>query len=115
MNIIDAIAAVVSFLILILGVPTRFKYYWQGSKVRRRMSARDVSRKFYIVSWFVYVLQVFHNAYRGDWVNFIFWTVGVFTVAYCILMCYKYWHIRMPFGKWLVDSFQGEEEGGLWR
>lgn len=109
------IAAVVSFLILILGVPTRFKYYWQGSKVHRRKSARDVSRKFYIVSWFIYVLQVYHNAYRGDWVNVVFWTVGIFTVGYCIAMCYHHWHAKMTFGRWLIDSFTNLEEGGIWR
>lgn len=112
---VDIIAAVVAFLILILGVPTRFKYYWQGSKVHRRKSARDVSRKFYIVSWFIYVLQVYHNAYNGDWVNTIFWSVGVFTVGYCIYMCYRYWHVKMSFWRWVLDSFTNPEEGGLWR
>ena len=115
MNVIDIIAVVVSFLILVLGVATRFKYVWQGNKIRRRKSARDVSRKFHIASWVVYVLQVFHCAYIGDWVNVAFWTVGVFTVAFCVLMCRVHWHVKMPFGRWLIDSFRGEEEGGLWR
>lgn len=107
------IATVVAFLILVLGVPTRFKYYWQGAKVRRRRSARDVSRKFYLVSWVIYVLQVIHNAYRQDWINVVFWSVGCFTVAYCIAMCYIYWHEKMAFWRWILDSFKGEEEGGL--
>ena len=115
MNILSIIATIVSFLILILGVPSRFKYYWQGSKVARRKSARDVSRKFYIVSWFIYVLQVYHNAYRGDWVNTIFWTVGVFTVGYCIYMCYRYWYVKMNFWAWILDSFTGAEEGGIFK
>jgi len=62
-------ATIIAFLVLVLGVPTRFKYYWQGSKIRRTGSARDVSRKFYIVSWIVYVLQIIHNAINHDWVN----------------------------------------------
>lgn len=113
MNILSVVAKAVAMLILVLGVPTRFKYYWQGSKILRRKSAADVSRKFYIVSWFIYVLQVYHNAYNGDWVNTAFWAVGVFTVAYCIYMCYRYWDEKMSFGRWLLDSFRGEEEGGL--
>lgn len=111
----QVIAPVVAFLILILGVPSRFKYYWTGSKIRRRKSARDVSRKFYIVSWFVYVLQVIHNLINGDWVNVIFWFVGVFTVAYAIIMCYAYWHEKMSFWRWIVDSFRDAEEGGIWK
>jgi len=112
---VEIIAGVVSFLILILGVPSRFKYYWQGSKVRRRKSARDVSRKFYIVSWIVYVLQVIHNFINQDWVNVTFWFVGIFTVGYCIWMCYQYWHERMPFWRWVIDSFTDLEEGGWWK
>ena len=108
-------ATIIATLILILGVPTRFKYYWQGSKIRRTGSARDVSRKFYIVSWIVYVLQIVHNALSGDWVDFAFWTVGTFTVAYCIKQCYTYWHERMSFLEWVADSFRGKEEGGFFR
>ena len=109
------IPTIVATLILVLGVPVRFKYVWQGTKVHRRKSARDVSRKFYITSWVIYVLQVFHNWFRGDWVNVIFWGVGTFTVAFCIGMCYKYWHEKMPFHKWLADSFTNKEEGGWWK
>lgn len=112
-TILEGIARVVAFLILILGVPTRFKYYWQGAKVHRRMSARDVSRKFYIVSWFIYVLQVYHNAYNQDWINTIFWFVGCFTVGYCIFRCYQYRHVKMSFWAWLKDSFTNPEEGGI--
>lgn len=113
--ILDIIATVVSFLILILGVPSRFKYYWQGSRIERRKSARDVSRKFHLVSFVIYVLQVYHNAYNNDWVNTIFWSVGVLTVGYCIMQCYCFWHEKMSFLHWVVDSFQGEEEGGWWQ
>ena len=109
------IESVVAFLILVLGVPVRFKYVWQGSKIRRRKSARDISRKFYLASWVIYVLQVIHNVYRGDWVDVIFWTVGVFTVAFAIYCSYDYWHEEMSFPRWVVDSFRGEEEGGIWR
>ena len=109
------IPAIVATLILVLGVPVRFKYMWQGTKVRRRKSARDVSRKFYITSWVIYVLQFFHNIFRGDWVNVIFWGVGIFTVAFCITMCYKYWHEKMGFLKWIGDSFTNKEEGSWWR
>ena len=115
MSVFGVIAAVVAFLILILGVPTRFKYYWQASKIGRRKSARDVSRKFYLVSFFVYVLQVYHNIYRGDWVNVAFWFVGIFTVGYCIYMCYRYWHVKMNFWAWIVDSFKDEEAGGIFK
>ena len=111
----DAIATAVAFLILVLGVPSRCKYWWQGSKIKRRKSARDVSRKFYLVSFVVYVLQVYHNAYNGDWVNTVFWTVGVFTVGYCIYMCYHYWHVKMKFWAWVLDSFTDPESGGLFR
>lgn len=112
--ILDKIATVVAFLILVLGVPSRWKYAWQGNKIRRRRSARDVSRKFYLVSFVIYVLQVYHNAYRGDWVNVAFWSVGVFTVGYCIAQCYRHWHERMSFARWLLDSFTNAEEGGWW-
>lgn len=114
-EVMAMVAKIVAFLILILGVPTRFKYYWQGAKVHRRKSARDVSRKFYIVSWFIYVLQVYHNAYNKDWVNTIFWFVGCFTVGYCIFRCYQYWHVKMGFWEWVKDSFTNPEEGGLLR
>jgi hypothetical protein len=113
MSILQVVPAVVAFLILILGVPTRFKYWWQGSRVIRTGSARSISRKFYLVSWVVYVLQVLHNLFNRDWVNVVFWSVGTFTVAYCIWACYAYWHEKMPFWRWVLDSFQGEEEGGL--
>lgn len=107
-------ASVIAALVLILGVPVRFKYVWQGNKIRRRKSARDVSRKFYIVSWIIYVLQVIHNTNRRDWVDVVFWSVGTVTVAFCIAMCYNYWHKRMSFGRWLIDSFRDKEEGGPW-
>ena len=108
-------ANIVATLILVLGVPVRFKYVWQGTKIRRRKSARDISRKFYITSWVIYVLQVVHNINQQDWVDVVFWGVGTFTVAYCIAMCYRYWHVKMSFGKWLVDSFKSEEGGGFWK
>lgn len=114
-SVIKIIGRVVAFLILFLGVPTRFKYYWQGSKIQRRQSAHDVSRKFYLVSWVVYVLQVIHNLINGDWVNVVFWFVGLFTVGYCIYMCYRYWHKEMGFGSWIIDSFTDGEEGGFWK
>ena len=114
-GILEAIPAIVATLILVLGVPVRFKYVWQGTKIGRRKSARDVSRKFYLASWVIYVLQVIHCSIRGDVVNIIFWSVGTFTVAFCIIQCYRYWHVKMPFGKWVVDSFKGEEEGSWWR
>lgn len=114
-NIIEVIGSIVATLILILGVPTRFKYYWQGSKVRRRESAHDVSRKFYLVSWVIYALQVIHNLINKDWVNVVFWFVGLFTVGYCIRMCYRYWHKEMGFWSWVVGSFRDAEEGGFWR
>jgi len=108
-------ATIIAFLVLVLGVPTRFKYYWQGSKIRRAGSARDVSRKFYIVSWIVYVLQIIHNVINHDWVNVAFWSVGTLTVAYCIMECYIFWHERMSFPRWIADSFNKSEEGGLFK
>lgn len=108
-------SAVIATFILVLGVPSRFKYYWQGSKIRRRGSARDVSRKFYIVSWFIYALQVVHNVINEDWVNVAFWSVGIFTVGYCIFTCYKYWHVKMSFCVWVKDSFTDVEAGGLFK
>lgn len=111
---LEIVAVVVSTLILVLGVPSRFKYAWQGNRVRRRKSAGDVSRKFHIVSFVIYVLQVIHNTINHDWVNVIFWSVGVFTVGYCIIMCHRYWYTTLPFWEWVIDSFQGKEEGGIW-
>ena len=108
-------SAVIATLILVLGVPTRFKYYWQASKIQRRQSAHDVSRKFYLASWVVYALQVIHNFINKDWVNVVFWFVGLFTVGYCIYMCYHYWHEKMSFGRWVIDSFSNVEEGGFWK
>lgn len=108
-------AQIIAGLVLILGVPVRFKYVWQGTKIHRRKSARDVSRKFYIASWIVYIVQFTHNVLRRDWVDVAFWGVGIFTVAFCIVMCYRYWHVRMPFYRFIIDSFRNEEEGGLWR
>lgn len=113
MSVLRFVPTAVAFLILILGVPTRFKYAWQALKVQRRRSARDVSRKFYLVSWIVYVLQVLHNIFNQDWVNVAFWSVGTFTVAYCIAMCKVHWHEDMGFWEWVVDSFTNPEEGGL--
>lgn len=107
--------ALIATLILILGVPSRLKYYWQGAKVRRRRSARDVSRKFYLVSEIVYILQVIHCLYREDWVNVVFWGFGTITVGYCIYMCYLHWHEKMGFCCWVLDSFRNPEEGGWWR
>jgi len=115
MSIVEIIAAVVAFLILILGVPSRFKYYWQGACVRRRKSARDISRKFYLVSWIIYVLQVIHNTINGDWVNVAFWSVGIFTVSYCVGACFYYWHEKMSFWRWVLDSFTNSEDGGLFK
>ncbi len=109
------IESVVAFLVLILGVPVRMKYYWQGSKIRRRKSARDVSRKFYLASWIIYVLQFVRNIYQGDLIDVIFWGVGMFTVAFAIYSAYAYWHEPMPFWRWVIDSFRGEEEGGIWK
>jgi len=106
-------STVIAALILILGVPSRLKYYWQGSKIRRRESALDVSRKFYIVSWFIYALQVVHCSLNKDWVNVAFWGVGIITVGYCIRMCYRYWHVKMSFLSWVKDSFTDVEEGGI--
>ena len=108
-------AKIVATLVLVLGVPVRFKYVWQGTKIHRRKSARDVSRKFYITSWVIYVLQVVHNTLQRDWVDVVFWGVGTFTVAFCIWMCYRHWHERMSFGRWLLDSFTNAEGGGWWR
>jgi hypothetical protein len=108
-------ASIVAMLVLVLGVPTRLKYYWQGSKIRRRKSARDVSRKFYLVSWVVYVLQVLHNIFVADWVNVAFWSVGIFTVSYCIYECFHFWHVKMSVWRWIIDSFADEEGGGLFK
>jgi len=112
---VSVFANIIAILVVILGVPTRFKYVWQGTKIARRKSARDISRKFYIVSWVVYVVQLTHNVIRNDWVDAFFWFAGVFTVAYAIAMCYIMWHEKMTFGRWLVDSFISKEEGGFWR
>lgn len=112
---LDIVAQGVAALILVLGVPSRMKYYWQGSKVQRRKSAHDVSRKFYLVSEVVYILQVIHNLINGDWVDVVFWGFGTFTVGYCIWACYVHWHEQMGFWKWVLDSFRNPEEGGWWR
>ena len=109
------IEAIVATLVVVLGVPVRFKYAWQANMIRRNKSARNISRKFYITSWIIYCLQVAHNLYQRDYVDVVFWTVGVFTVAYCIYMSKVYWHEPMPFWRWVIDSFQGDEEGGIFK
>lgn len=113
--ILDRIATMVAFLVLLLGVPSRMKYAWQATKIRRLKSARDVSRKFYLVSWVVYIIQLIHNILRRDWVDATFWAVGVFTVAFCIVSLYQFWHEPMPLGRWIIDSFTNPEEGSFWR
>jgi len=109
------IEATVSFLVLVLGVPVRVKYYWQGSRIKRTGKARDVSRKFYLASWIIYILQFIRNIYQGDPIDVIFWAVGMFTVAYAIRQAYAHWHEPMPFWRWVIDSFQGDEEGGIFK
>jgi len=107
------LSEIIALLVLLIGVTSRVKYVWQGSKIRRSESTRDASCKFLFVSFTVYVLMFIHNFQVSDWVDTLFWLVGIGTTAYANIMAYKYsGHRGLDYFRYL---FQSKEEGGLFR
>ncbi|MBA7656277.1 hypothetical protein ES703_64201 [subsurface metagenome] len=106
-------AEIIAGLVLLIGVTSRVKYIWQGSKIRRMGSTRDTSCKFLFVSFIVYILMFIHNLQMLDWVDAVFWLVGIGTTLYANLMAYKYsGHHGFDYFRYMFNS---EEEGGLLR
>jgi len=103
--------AIVAFLALTIGILGRFKYVWQGNKIRNRQSAKDVSDKFIILSWVTYGVMLVHNYLRGDIVDILFWFVGFFTSLYAMIMTWKYSEdhtiSNMGFFKWFFNAWKG--------
>ena len=109
MNLVEIIA----FLVILVGTTSRIKYVWQGSKIRRACSTKDVSCKFLFISFIVYIIMFIHNFQTSDWVDAVFWFVGIGTTFYANLMAYKYsGHHGLDYFRYV---FKSKEEGGLWR
>lgn len=103
---IKIIALVFAFLQVTLGTLGRFKYVWQGNKVKRRRSSADVSRKFLLLTHLLYWVALGHNILVGDAVDVVFWSVGVVTTAYANVMVYRYYPEKYPsFWSYLRNSF----------
>lgn len=81
---------IVAILALTIGIIGRFKYVWQGNKIRDRKSSKDISDKFIILSWVTYGVMLVHNYLRNDIVDILFWFVGFFTSLYAMIMAWKY-------------------------
>lgn len=103
---IEIIALIFAFLMLTLGTFGRFKYVWQGNKVKRQESSEDVSRKFLLLTHIIYWIAFWHNIFIGDVVDTIFWSVGIITTAYANIMVYRYYPIKYPSVlRYIKDSF----------
>lgn len=103
----------IALLVILVGVTSRIKYIWQGSKIRRVGSTKDVSCKFLFISFVVYVLMFIHNFQTSDWVDATFWLVGMGTTFYANVMAYKYsGHKGLSYLRYI---FRSKEEGGVWR
>ena len=101
----------VAVLALTIGILGRFKYVWQGNKIRARKSSKDVSDKFIILSWVTYGVMLVHNYLREDIVDILFWFVGFFTSLYAMIMSWKYSedHIIGKVGllRWFFSAWKG--------
>lgn len=91
----------------------RLKYFWQGNKIKRRKSAKDVSRKFMVYTHISYWIMFLHNIAIADIMDQVFWGFGIFTTAYCVVMLYRYREPRIGALRWIKDSFYSKEEGGI--
>lgn len=104
-------AEIIAGLVLFIGVISRVKYIWQGSKIKRAGSTKDASCKFLFVSFIVYILMFIHNLQVVDWVDAIFWLVGIGTTFYANFMAYK--HSGHRGFSYLRYMFRSKEEGGI--
>lgn len=104
---------IIAFLVVSVGAVGRIKYIWQGSKIKRAGSTKDVSCKFLFVTHIIYWIMFFHNLNQLDWADMIFWFVGLFTTAFANIMAYKYSGHRGF--EYLRYMFKSEEEGGFWK
>lgn len=103
---IETIALIFAFLMVTLGTLGRFKYVWQGNKVRRCKSSDEVSRKFLLLSHVIYWIAFGHNFFIGDKVDMVFWGVGLATTFYANVMVYKYYPIKYSsVWAYIKDSF----------
>lgn len=103
---IETIALIFAFLMVTLGTLGRFKYVWQGNKVKRQNSSDDVSRKFLLLTHVIYWIAFCHNVLIGDKVDTIFWGVGIVTTAYANIMVYRYYPIKYcSVWAYIKDSF----------
>ena len=103
---IEIIALVFAFLMVTLGTFGRFKYVWQGNKVRRNKTSDDVSRKFLLLTHIIYWIAFGHNIFIGDMVDVVFWGVGIITTLYANIMVYKYYSTKYSsVWKYIKDSF----------
>lgn len=104
---------VIAILVVVVGAVGRVKYVWQGSKIKRAKSTKDVSCKFLFVTHIIYWIMFIHNFNQLDWADMIFWFVGLFTTAYANIMAYKY----SGYHSWnyFRYMFRSKEEGGLWK
>jgi len=104
---IEIIALIFAFLMLTLGTFGRFKYVWQGNKVKRCKSSDEVSRKFLLLSHIIYWIAFWHNMFIGDTVDVVFWGVGIITTLYANIMVYKYYPIKYSsVWAYIKDSFE---------
>ena len=104
---IEIIASIFAFLMVTAGTFGRFKYVWQGNKVRRQKSSDDVSRKFLLLTHVLYWIALGHNFFIGDVVDMVFWSVGIGTTLYANIMVYKYYPIKYSsVWEYIKDSFE---------
>ena len=103
---------IVAILALTIGILGRFKYVWQGNKIKARKSAEDVSDKFIILSWVTYGVMLVHNWLRNDIVDILFWFVGFFTSLYAMIMTWQYSkdHTDRDMGlfKWFFNAWKSD-------
>lgn len=104
------IPEIFAFFALTIGILGRFKYVWQGNKVRKTQSSHDVSDRFIILSWVTYGIMLGHNYFQSDLVDMLFWVVGFWTSLYAMLMSWKYSSPKKSFIRW----FFGAWKKGLW-
>lgn len=99
-------------ILMILPVIIRVKYIWQGNKIRRRRSSKDVSRKFMIWGTLSYLITFSRNVTIKDTFDIIFLGFGFVACIYCLTMMYIYRHPKVSLLRWLKDGVSSKEEGG---
>lgn len=93
----------------------RIKYVWQGNKIRKLKSARDVSHKFMLYTHVAYWIEFAHNLNVADVKDQLFWGIGILTTAYCIFTMWQYREPKVGLKQWLKEGLSGAAEGGVWR